>query len=351
MSGASQAGSGHPSPAALAIAAALCCTAGLASGCGQRDSGQVTPGQAPGARAASRAPSDRRLFDVCFPPWGNDKYLRGELNVRAEGLGTPEVRLAIVLTLARPANEQSRLEWNRKTAYPQYKWMPAAWDEKRQWVWPNLAWLFKVHGIDRVERYGGWDPGKEVDNDFGAVLVRKCGADGQEYPDTASVPLVSAEWYPVDATNAGPQTVSHIVRSDGFTIHPAAGALEAPARGRIKVWFVYGDLFDQASRRPDTWPLERTVANQPAQGVAGGGAFAFFRVDWAYSPQGRSLVWSIEQVSPPEPTGFDWARWISRPAGPDRNWHEVAGAKPRLADRNFPTGVSPSPSAAREEGI
>lgn len=61
-----------------------------------------------------------------------------------------------------------------------------------------------------LERYDGVDPGKGVDNDFAAVLIRSLEdclfeTDNSERADSTR-PLVSAEWHPVDAErhNSGP---------------------------------------------------------------------------------------------------------------------------------------------------
>ena len=51
------------------------------------------------------------------------------------------------------------------------------WDARNQWLWPNLAYLLKLSGLERVERYGGVDPEKGVDNDFSALLIRKIAWD------------------------------------------------------------------------------------------------------------------------------------------------------------------------------
>ena len=52
------------------------------------------------------------------------------------------------------------------------------WDKDNRWLWPNLPYLLRLHGTERVERYGGVDPGKGVDNDFAAVLMRKYDESG-----------------------------------------------------------------------------------------------------------------------------------------------------------------------------
>ena len=45
-------------------------------------------------------------------------------------------------------------------------------DADRRWLWPNLPYVLRLHGIERVERYGGVDPGKGVDDDFAANFLK-----------------------------------------------------------------------------------------------------------------------------------------------------------------------------------
>lgn len=230
------------------------------------------------------------------------KYLlKGELRVRPKDLGTAKGRLVISLTLSRPDDEQARKFWNTHTLFPQYGWMGRlrVWDERRQWLWPNLAYLFKLHGRDRDQRYGGWDPGHKVDNDFGAVLIRKYDAAGvSEHADTKDAgPLVSANWHTPGVKNAGKHTVVHLVKSDDFTVQLADKA--GPAEGVLKVWFVYGDFM--GAPVPKSWPRQKEYD---------GGTIAFFRVRWEYD-HGQPLKLTITQEAP-VPTGFNWPYWVGR---------------------------------------
>ncbi len=230
------------------------------------------------------------------------KYLlKGELSVRPEDMGTAKGRLVISLTLSRPHDEQARKFWNTRTLFPQYAWMGRVrvWDERHEWLWPNLAYLFKLHGRDREQRYGGWDPGHKVDNDFGAVLIRKYDAAGvTEHPDTKDAgPLVSANWHTPGVDNAGKHTVVHLIKSDDFTVHLADKG--GPAKGVLKVWFVYGDFM--RAPVPKSWPSQKECD---------GGTIAFFRVAWDCEP-GQPLKLTITQEAP-VPTGFDWSYWIGR---------------------------------------
>jgi hypothetical protein len=277
-----------------------------------------------------RAGVQSLAFDVHWPlidpsdetPPKTRPLLKGRLTIRPDELGTPRARMVIGLVLTRPHEEEDRTRWNGALAYREYDWMRhvRVWDEDRKWLYPNLAYLFKLHGVDREERYGGWDPGKDVDNDFGAVLVRKYdAAGGEEHPDTKGRPLVSAAWHEVGAADAGKLTVCHTVKSDDFTIHLTGG--KPPHRGGLKVWFVYGDFMGH--RVPKGWPDAPEFD---------GGAVAFFRVDWHYAPGQPFSPVAVQEV-PPGNTNFDWKRWIARP-------EEAAkpGAKARLSERDGASG-------------
>jgi len=217
--------------------------------------------------------------------------------------------LKIVVRMIRPSDEQQRVFWNKTLAYPQYDgWMTAVrvWDDKQQWLWPNLPYLLRATGLQRIERYGGWDPGKNVDNDFAAVLIRAYGADGAELAATVERPLVSAEWYPGDLApdaETYPSTVAHIARSDAFIV-PLPLALQAQ-RGTFKIWLIYADFF--GSSAPRGWPKEREFD---------GGILKFFTVTWTKKSPGDYAIEMQEDI-PPEPTRFDWKRWHDRPTAND----------------------------------
>ncbi len=264
-------------------------------------------------------------FDVNWPPVDpaeakriGVKYLDGELNVRCGAGGETDGRLIVGLTLSRPhGTDADRTGWNRKTSFPQYRhWMPYVWDSDEKWLWPNLAYLFKLHGIDREERYGGWDPGHNVDNDFAGVLIRKYDARGErEHSDTKDAgPLVSANWHEVGVKDADRDTVVHVTASDRFTVHLARK--DPPASGRLKIWFIYGDLMRQ--RPPATWPTKREC---------NGATIALFHIDWEFARRGDPKV-AIVQKIPPVHTGFDWQAWVGRTSE-----HGAADGRARLTDR------------------
>ncbi len=204
----------------------------------------------------------------------------------------------IRIVLSRPADDTGREFWNSRLAFPEYDWMSSVrvWDADHHWLWPNLAYLLRLHGKERVDRYGGVDPGKGVDNDFAAVLIRKYDANGErESDDTRNAPLVSAEWNAVGALTLGRQTLVHTAQSDPFTLH--VGMPDEESSGRAGVWLIYADFLGASP--PTGWPKEPEYA---------GGILAFFEVRWAKSAARRPEI-RVHQMAPPRATGFDWERW------------------------------------------
>jgi len=171
-----------------------------------------------------------RGFDIYWPPEDPEgtmppsarPLLKGALVLAAEPQpgGGSAVRLSIALT--RPSSEADREFWNSELAFPDLAWMSKVrvWDAESEWLWPNLPNLLRLPGKERVERYGGVDPGKHVDNDFAAVLIRKYGARGAvESADTKDNPLVSAEWHAVGVADADAHSLVHGAKSDEFVLH------------------------------------------------------------------------------------------------------------------------------------
>jgi len=131
-------------------------------------------------------------FDINWPPRppaprkpSRGSLLTGQLLVRGDTSRNTDPKMTVTLVLTRPHAadaDRDRESWNSETAFRQYKsWMPYARGRDAngaEWLWPNLAYLFKSRGTDRVERYGGWDRGHKADNDFGGVLIRKYNASG-----------------------------------------------------------------------------------------------------------------------------------------------------------------------------
>lgn len=174
------------------------------------------------------------------------------------------------------------------------------WDTDNRWLWPNLPYLLRLHGIERAERYGGIDSGKGVDNDFAAVLIRKFDASGQNEEEiTKRAPLVAAEWYPVGVSGmTNKQTIVHSAQSDEFTLH--FGPAEGQAQGRATVWLIYADFM--GARLPEAWPKAPEFA---------GGILAYFELQWdAKAGSGREI--SLQQLIPKRATGSDWEGWALR---------------------------------------
>lgn len=269
-------------------------------------------------------------FGIYWPPKDPEEaqaksaraLLKGTLNVAAEASTGGAASLRLAVTLTRPSEEADREYWNSALAYSNVAWMEEVrvWDAKHTWLWPNLPYLLRLPGRERVERYGGMDPSKHVDNDFAAVLVRQFDAAGRvESPATKDRPLVSAEWHPAGAEKPDGQTVVHTARSDEFLLH--LGPAGTSDRGKLKVWLIYADFL--WSKPPRTWPKAKEWA---------GGILAFFEVDWATQP-GRACQLAVHFKRPQESTGFDWAQWVVRKPGSDRSEAEARLSNVAASDR------------------
>lgn len=251
------------------------------------------------------------------PPPATKPLLHGTLGVDTNQDDGNRTEIRLTVTLTRPSDERDRQFWNSELAFADISWMGEVrvWDAEKQWLWPNLPYLLRLFGRERVQRYGGMDPGKHVDNDFAAVLIRKYDVEGKiESPDTKDAPLVSAEWHPEGAGETNLHSIVHTARSDVFRLHVGGG--EQPARGRIKVWLIYAD-FLRASP-PRTWPKAREWA---------GGILAYFEIDWETSP-GDVCRGAVHARRPEEGTGFPWAQWVVRKPGSSESEAEI-----RLSDR------------------
>ena len=255
-------------------------------------------------------------FDIYWPPEDPEQalplsekpLLKGMLTLVEEKQpgGAAGIRLGIMLT--RPSQQTDRNHWNSTLAFADIAWMEEVrvWDAQRQWLWPNLPYLLRLPGRERVERYGGMDPGKHVDNDFAAVLIRKYDAAGVvESAETTDSPLVSAEWHPVGVASVDQHSIVHAAKSDEFLLH--LGSKTGPASGQLKVWLIYADFL--GAKPPRTWPKAKEFA---------GGILAFFEIDWKTTP-GRSCQGVVRQKRPQEGTGFNWAKWVVRKPGSDRS--------------------------------
>ncbi len=232
------------------------------------------------------------------PPTGVRPLLNGcvQLHRDDDAAGLEVLRLRV--RLSRPADEIGCKYWNAQLAFPQYAWMRRVrvWDVDEQWLWPNLAYLLRLHGREREDRYGGVDPVKGVDNDFAAVLIRKFDATGKvESPDTMQAPLVAAEWYPVDAVDVDKQSIVQVVQSDEFTLH--LERLEGGRQGLTTIWLIYADFM--GAPMPRSWPTAAEYA---------GGILACFELSWNLKEK-RGSEFKLRQIVPKHSTGFDWPKW------------------------------------------
>lgn len=264
----------------------------------------------PAERSAQASLEPRNLdFGIFWPPkdpsevptTSNKVLLQGRLSVHMEPQPDHGLATHVRIVLTRPSDEASRASWNARLGFPEYDWMRyvRVWDAENRWLWPNLPYLLRLHGTERVERYGGVDPGKGVDNDFAAVLIRKYAATGTiENDDTKNAPLVAGEWYPVVAMAAtNRQTIVHAAQSDEFILH--TGSPGKGTQGTAIVWLIYADFM--AAKLPDAWPKTPEYA---------GGILACFELKWDMkAPRGNEIT--VRQIVPPQATGFDWERWVT----------------------------------------
>jgi len=277
---------------------ALVAVALIATGCNAS-----TPEPLPAVLHATTEP-----FEVSWPPAdpasktaARRPLLKGELMIAPQPSVVEPPALRASVRLVRPASESDRLHWNKSLGFADIAWMSEVrvWDVDHQWLWPNLPFLFRLPGKERVERYGGVDPGKHVDNDFAAVLIRKFDAAGEvESSETKSSPLVSAEWYSIEGPRGDGHSIRHIAQSEQFVV--SFDGPNEPTRGRLKIWLIYADFLGHPP--PPSWPRTPEYA---------GGVLAYFEIDWETT--GGSLRASVRHLKPTVGTGFDWAAWV-RPA-------------------------------------
>jgi hypothetical protein len=258
-------------------------------------------------------------FDIFWPPIapesssgvGRQPLLRGDIAIRETPAGRSQRLLEIAVTITRPSDDDARNFWNSQLAFSDVPWMDEVriWDAKSEWQWPNLPFLLRRHGLERIERYGGVDPGKRVDNDFAAVLIRSFDVSGKhEIPSSAASPLVSADW---QGDSKGPTDIHslvHVARSDSFEVH--VGADDEDSSGLVKVWLIYADFL--GSRAPDTWPKEREWA---------GGILSYCEIRWE-KPAREPCRGAVRFMTPSASTGFNWEAWSE---------HSSPPAKPRLS--------------------
>ena len=215
-------------------------------------------------------------FDV---QWNNTRWLTGRLMVN-ESNG----HLLTHLHVRRPIEDDGfKDRWNGLDGEVPDEWDREAWGEG--WIWPHLYMFLNGH----KPRYGGYDPYKAVDNDYGAILIRKYDESGKELTDPKS-PLVSNRWHPV----GGDEKVSHVAGSEQFTLNP--GTVE---KGVYKVWFAFLDLFGKYTTVPDK--------NGKAPRESAGETLAYFEIP--FCREKGSLKFEVKNAGLPAPaTGFEWPR-------------------------------------------
>ena len=246
-------------------------------------------------------PIDRAesLFRVDWPPKDpNDTrrlrkppLLSGRLAVSA-GDHEGELCMNFRVELTRADSESDREQWNRRLAFPEFDWMSRVrvWDEDKQWLWPNLPYLLRAYGTERQQRYGGVDPGKGVDNDFAAVVVRPIGSDEVGHDS------IAAEWYGPAGGTVDKRSIVHQAFSDDLQWKIPAGSQS----GIVGVWLIYADFLE--SRPPDSWP-ETPEFN--------GGALAYFSIHWKLDDDGLVQINKVLNETPPATTGVDWPAWLA----------------------------------------
>lgn len=253
-------------------------------------------------RSAASLPPQRALLHAT---------LRAELNT-SKASHHHQIKVRVIVT--RPSQEEDRLAWNRDLAFADIDWMSEVrvWDASGQWLWPHLPYLLRIHGEDRVQRYGGIDPRKRVDNDFAAVVIRAYRSGGKDaFEATLNQPLVSAEWHPHEGNVAAPESLVHGAHSDLFEID--LGSATHVEQGQLRAWLIYADFL--GARLPRDWDYPEFA----------GGTLAYYEIDWDTDARPVAKL-SIRTLPPPNGTGFDWRSWANRPRGATRT-----RAVPRLA--------------------
>jgi hypothetical protein len=252
-------------------------------------------------------------FDLFWPPRDlkrlpndpGEPLLNGELSIviQSHQNGNKPNAFGLNVTLTRGSSDLDRERWNKDLAFPEHAWMSRVrvWDSEGKWIWPNLPYLLRAHGEPRIERYGGVDPTKGVDNDFAAVLIRPLD-------DESSRPLVSAEWYADNAVSnstieTSKHSVVHVASSDDFIVRVPNGS----SSGTIGVWLIYADIIE--ANMPRTWPSE---------GEYNGGILAYFEIQWSRARE-DSLEYYARQLTPKSATGFDWEQWSTAASPLEKN--------------------------------
>ncbi|WP_146394840.1 hypothetical protein [Planctomycetes bacterium CA13] len=165
------------------------------------------------------------------------------------------------------------------------------WDRNEKWLWPNLPYLLRANGIERQQRYGGVDPGKGVDNDFAAIVVKPADAS------LATAELVTAEWHPPHGGFVDKRTIIHRAISDDLVW----SIPDSRDHGTLNIWLIYADFLDYYP--PPTWPIEAEFD---------GGILSYFTLEWRRLDDGRIKIVQCENTAPPASTGVEWPEWITQ---------------------------------------
>ena len=238
------------------------------------------------------------LFRVDWPPRDPTiarrqripPLLDGRLAVSAgDREGKPCLNVRVELT--RADSESGRQRWNRQLAFPEYDWMSRVrvWDDDQTWLWPNLPYLLRAYGVEREQRYGGVDPGKGVDNDFAAVVVKPIGSA------KPASELITAEWFGPATGKVDKRSIVHKAFSDDLQWMIPAGS----DSGVVGVWLIYADFLESSA--PDSWPETREF---------NGGALAYFSIHWKIDSDGIIAIEKTQNEIPPTATGVDWPNWL-----------------------------------------
>ena len=235
-----------------------------------------------------QSPADGRRLKL--PP-----LLNGRLVVSA-GLQDGQPSLNVRVELTRADSDADCKRWNRQLAFPEYDWMSRVrvWDADRKWLWPNLPYLLRAYGLEREQRYGGVDPGNDVDNDFAAVVIRPVNSD------KANPELITAEWFGPAGGDVDKRTIVHKAVSEDLQWNvPAASGAEGQS-GVVGVWLIYADFLESAA--PDSWPDTPEYS---------GGILAYFSIHWKRNAGGDvEIVKTLNEI-PPAATGVDWPAWLA----------------------------------------
>lgn len=217
--------------------------------------------------------------------------LQGKLIV-ATGMIRGQRCISVRIQLSRLAAEQDRVRWNRQLAFPEHSWMSKVrvWDVEKKWLWPNLPFLLRAFGVEREQRYGGVDPGKGIDNDFAAVVVKPLKDIHDKEPE------ITAEWYPLKPSTVNKQTIVHDAVSADL-IWPAQRKQDQS--GELGVWLIYADFL--GSPPPRSWPKEQESS---------GGILSFFSIRWTDEHEKGLTIIEVKPAVPPKATGVDWDKWL-----------------------------------------